>query len=104
MGATLSPMRRRLAKVAIWILLIPFFVLALLVFKGVRGRISLARYRRALLAQGEILSPLQLSQPSTNGDNGAPEVLAAIRELKAGSVLPTNYSTGMKWTPSGRAI
>jgi hypothetical protein len=74
------------------------------VFEGVRGRVSLARYRRALLAQGEILSPLQLNQPSTNGDNGAPEVLAAIRELKAGSVLPTNYSTGMKWTPSGRAI
>lgn len=104
MGATLRPMRRRLMKVVIGILLLPFLVLALLVFEGVRGRLSLAHYRRALLAQGEILSPLKLSQPSTNGDNGAPEVLAAIRELKVGSVLPTNYSTGMKWTPSGRAI
>jgi hypothetical protein len=96
--------RKRILKLLLLLLLIPLLAVAFLVFERVRGKISLARYKRALIDKGEKLTAQEMVLPSTNGENGAPEVFAAISELKEGIVLPKRYPPRMKVTPSGRAV
>src|SRR3954469_23684868 len=49
-----------------------------LVFEHFRGRIALASYKRMLAARGEKLSPAEFTSTTTNSENGAPELFAAI--------------------------
>jgi hypothetical protein len=95
-------------KVLLGILLFPWAVVLMvagfLVAEHVRGRISLARYVHRLSAQGEKMSAEEFKLPPVTGENGAPEVLAAAKELKAGVVLPKTYPPRMRLTPAGHAI
>src|SRR6266568_5012864 len=96
--------RKRILKLMVLMLLIPLLLAAFLVFERIRGKISLSRYKRTLIALGEKLSPQDFTSSTTNGENGAPEVFAAISELKEGTVLPKRYPPRMQLTPSGRAV
>jgi hypothetical protein len=101
-------MRKWWLKVGLLILLI-LLILFLLPFvfllcEHVRGRVLLAHYKRVLIAKGEKLTAHDLASPSPQGENGAPEVFNAQKELKAGAVLPKHCPPRMKLTPSGRAI
>ena len=94
-------------KIAISILLILFVLpLAFLLCERVRGQVaSLARYKRALIATGEKLTAGELTPLSPRGENGAPEIAEAMKELKEGVVLPRCYlPSRMKLTPAGRAV
>jgi len=75
-----------------------------LVVERVRGQIGLARYKNALVAQGEKLTARELQAANAAGENGALAVLEAIDRLQAGVVLPDNYPPRMKLTPAGRAV
>jgi len=75
-----------------------------LVCEHVRGRISLAHYRRELVAKGEKITPQELVSDRPAGENGAPEIMAAFDDLKKGDVMPSHYPPGMKLTPAGRAV
>jgi hypothetical protein len=98
-------MRKRWLKVGgllvLTLVLLPFLFLGC---EHVRGSVSLWRYKRFLVATGEKLRPQDLSRPSSSGENGAPEVLAAQGELKEGVILPNRYPPRMTLTPAGRAI
>ncbi len=98
------PVRKRLLKLVCLILLIPLLPFGLLVFERFRGKVSLARYKRQLIAQGEKLSARDFASPLTNGDNGAPEIFEAAKQLKEGVVMPNNYPPRMRLTPAGRAV
>jgi hypothetical protein len=78
--------------------------LLFLVVERVRGQISLARYKQALVAQGEKLTAGELRSAIPEGENGAPAVFEAIEQLKEGTVLPNHYPPRMKLMPSGRAV
>src|SRR4051794_4275649 len=78
--------------------------LLFLLEERIRGSISLAWYIRGLAARGEKVSPRDFSLPPTAGENGASEVLAAIKDLTAGTILPKSYPPRMKLTPAGRAV
>ena len=98
-------MHKRWLKIAAVILLIllalPF---VFLLGEHVRGRVSLAHYKRLLVAKGEKLTPHDLAPTSAQGENGAPEVQAAKNELKEGKVLPMHYPPRMRVVPLGRAV
>src|ERR1700720_2770618 len=79
-------------------------VVLFLVCEHVRGRISLAHYRRELVAKGEKITPQALVSDRPAGENGAPEILAAFDELKKGGVMPDHYPPRMKMTTAGRAV
>ncbi len=101
-------MRKRWLKVLLLFVVSPFLVLALvclvLVFERIRGKVSLARYQRALAAQGEILAAKDLLPAASGGENGALAVVKAADQLKAGNLLPRNYPPRMKFTAAGRAV
>ena len=98
-------MRKRFFKMVAVVLLLPLLLLALfLLVERWRGQISLASYQRGLVAQGEKLTARDFARPAPAGDNGAPTVLAAQKELAAGTVLPNHYPPRMKLTPFGRAV
>jgi hypothetical protein len=59
-------------------------VIGFLIAEHVRGSISLGRHMRALSAQREKMNPQDFKPPPPTGENGAPEVLAAAKDLKAG--------------------
>jgi hypothetical protein len=69
-----------------------------------RGRIAVARCKHRLIASGEKLTAQELASLRPQGENGAPEVMLAQKELKEGAVLPKHYPPRMRLTPSGRAI
>ncbi len=97
-------MKRRL-KFLLKIFLAAFVLLCLfLLFERVRGKISLARYKRELIAQGVKLDPRDFVSRAPESDNGAPQVLEGIRRLKPGAVLPNYYPPAMRTIPSGRAV
>src|SRR5579862_9625006 len=100
-------MRKRwfkaLIMAAILVLFIPFLICLFLVFERVRGRISLSHYKRELIAKGEKLSPNDFKTPPSGPQNGAPEIMEAIKQLKEGVLLPKSYAPRMKLTASGRA-
>jgi hypothetical protein len=98
-------MLKRWIKILLKVLLTLFVLLfVFLLFERVRGQISLARYKRELAAKGEKLTFGELITPVPQGENGAPEVFEAIKQLKEGVVLPANYPPPMRIMPSGRAI
>src|SRR2546423_1624653 len=95
---------RRLRRV-ILIVLLPFLCLVLfLLYERVRGGISLAHYRRELIAKGETISPRDLASPPSTLENGAPQIAEYIRQLTEGPILPKRYPPKMKLTPAGRAV
>jgi hypothetical protein len=75
-----------------------------LLCEHVRGRVSLAHYKRILIAKGEKLTAQEFASPSPRGENGAPGILEAKKELKEGVILPNHYPPRMRLTPAGRAI
>jgi len=92
-------------KLVLLILLILFLLPPVfLLCEHLRGRISLAHYRRVLIAKGERLTVRDLASPLPDGENGAPEVLAAKQELQEGEILPKHYPPRMRLTPAGRAV
>lgn len=98
-------MRKRRFKILLFILLTPVVLLCVfLLFERIRGQISLARYKRELIAKGEKLTFAELIPPLPEGENGAPEVQAAIKRLHKGAVLPDNPPPVMKVTPAGHAV
>ncbi len=86
------------------LLLLLALPVALLVGEHVRGRVSLALYKRSLIAKGEKLTARDLQSAPPQGENGAPEVIAAKNELKEGTVLPKHCPPRMRVVPSGRAV
>lgn len=82
-------------------LVVLFFLF--LLEERIRGQISLARYKRELISKGEKLSAKDMMTP-ISGENGAPEVFKAIKELKEGTVLPKHYPPQRAIVPSGRAV
>jgi hypothetical protein len=98
-------MHKRWFKIGILSLLIPLFVpFAFLLCEHLRGRISLAHYKHVLIAKGEKLSARELLSGRREGENGAPDVMAAKQELKEGAILPKHYPPRMRLTPAGRAV
>src|SRR5438445_9227345 len=91
-------------KILVVILLIPALLILFLICERVRGAISLARYKRQLMAKGEKLTPADLARPPAAGKNGVPEIISATKELKEGAVLPKAYPPRMRLTRAGRAI
>lgn len=91
-----------------YILTAALFVVAVvvgsLIFEHVRGSILLARYLRELRARGEKMTVAEIKLPRLDGENGAPDVLAAAKKLLPGSVLPNSYPPRMRLTPAGHAI
>lgn len=77
---------------------------AFLLEEHVRGALVLAHYRHELVAQGEKMTPKSLTEDRPDGENGAPEIIAAASELKKGEVLPDHYPPRMGLTDSGRAV
>jgi hypothetical protein len=98
-------MRKKRMLIALAILASPITLIFLfLCAERVRGKISLARARHALVAQGYQLDPRKFATHSRDEDNGTPELIAAIGELRHSHVSVDFYSPRMKLTPAGRAI
>jgi hypothetical protein len=98
-------MRKKWVLIALAVLASPITLLFLfLCAERVRGKISLARARHALVAEGYQLDPRKFATHSRDEDNGTPELMAAIRELRHSHVSADFYSPRMKLTPAGRAI
>jgi len=101
-------MSRQESKLLRLVLLSPFIFLGLLllflIFEHFRGQISLKRYKHAQAAQGRILTPGDLASSPPAGENGMPQISAAVQALVKGTALPDNYPPRMKITASGRAI
>jgi len=85
-------------------LLVVAVIIGSLSFEHVRGRIMLAHYLRDLRARGEKMTVAEIKLPRPEGENGAPDVLAAAKNLKTGSILPNGYPPRMRLTPAGHAI
>ncbi len=79
-------------------------IFCFLLVEHVRGKVSLANYKRALIAKGEKLTFKELIPPVPQAENGAPEVMLAVEQLRKGLVMPHNYPPLMPLAPSGRAI
>lgn len=98
-------MLQRWCKAALKILAVLAVLLVLfLIVERVRGQVSLARYKKAVAAQGEKLTPAELRSSIPDGENGAPAVFAAVEKLKEGEVLPNHNPPRMRLMPSGRAV
>lgn len=98
-------MRRRRVKVILWVtvavVLLPGVYLTL---ERVRGKISLARYKRRLMAEGYTVRPeLFVGRPARE-ENGAPTILERFKELREGVILPKSLPPRMKLTRAGRAV
>jgi len=75
-----------------------------LLLERMRGAVSLAHYKRDLIKKGEKLTPKDFASAASNEANGAPELWAAVKQLKEGDVLPKNPPPRMKLTPTGHAV
>ena len=108
MIADYSALMRRLRRVLkfllklIGVVLIVLFLFLLL--ERVRGQMGLARYKRELISSGEKLSANDFITRTNTGENGAPDVMAAIKQLKDGTILPSDYPPVMSLTHSGHAV
>ena len=69
-----------------------------------RGKISLAHYKSELIAKGEKLSPNDFAARVAESENGVPQLLQGVRQLKKGAALPDHYPPRMQVTHSGRAL
>jgi len=99
-----SRLRRWIRRILVAITISPLALLVFLLAEHLRGQIALDRYVRAMRAQGEKMSPREFLLPVAPGENGAPEILEAAKELKPGQVLPKTYPPRMWLTPSGNAV
>src|SRR5207244_10119769 len=103
-------MFRRRWKRILLILIMVWVILGVLLagFLGVeriRGKVSLARYKRELASKGVKLSPSEfLPKADPKEDNGAPELWAAVDRLGKETVTTTNTPPRMRVLPSGRAL
>jgi len=98
-------MRRKRLKITLAVLLTPLLLLLLcLLAERIRGHVSLANYRRDLIAKGEKLSAKDLASNIPLSQNGAPELLGASTQLLNGEILPNHYPPRMRLLPSGHAI
>ena len=87
-----------------WIIL-GVLVIGLLLVERVRGKISLAHYKRELNAAGIRLSPAEfLPKPAPNEDNSAPELWTVFDQLPKDTITTTNTPPKMRLLPSGRAV
>jgi len=87
------------------ILLAPWVLLFLfLLEEHIRGKVSLARYKQELIAKGEKLSLRDFISQQSQSENGAPEIIAAMKDLKKGRILPFSGPPRAKVTTAGRAI
>ena len=87
-----------------WIIL-GVLVIGLLLVERVRGKISLAHYKRELNAAGIRLSPAEfLPKPAPNEDNSAPELWTVLDQLPKDTITTTNTPPKMRLLPSGRAV
>ncbi|HLH56997.1 MAG TPA: hypothetical protein VKY92_25680 [Verrucomicrobiae bacterium] len=82
----------------------PLVLLGFLVIEHLRGHIALAHYVHTLRAQGEKMNAREFLLPIPAGENGAPEILVAAKELKPGQILPKTFPPRMRLTPLGHAI
>jgi hypothetical protein len=96
--------RKRLRIMLGLLLLLLSLLTVFVIFEHFRGRVALARYKSALIARGEKLSPAELASTATDSENGVPELYAAIAELGNGAILQERCPPRMKTTPEGRAI
>lgn len=99
-----SRLRRWIRRILVVIAIPPLALLVFLLAEHLRGHIALERYVRAMRAQGEKMSPREFALPVAPGENGAPEILKAEKDLKPGRVLPKSYPPRMRLTPSGNAV
>jgi hypothetical protein len=76
----------------------------LLIVEHFRGAIGLSRYRAKLVQQGVKLSPADMVSTNAAADNGVPQLLSAVGELRAGKVLPDAAPPCMASVESGRAV
>ena len=82
-------MRKKLLKKLLIILATTFVLLIVfLLVERMRGAISLAHYKRDLIKKGEKLTPKDFASAASNEANGAPELWAAVKQLKDGNILP----------------
>src|SRR5437660_1191123 len=88
-------------KLFLALLILSAVTLMFLVEERVRGGILLGRYISRLKVQGEKISPRDFILPPAAGENGAVEVLAAAKELSAGTILPRSYPPRMRLTLAG---
>ncbi|PWU10934.1 MAG: hypothetical protein C5B50_24515 [Verrucomicrobia bacterium] len=103
--AKLPPRVKRRLKIILLVLLAPWVLLLLfLLEEHFRGKISLAHYKRQLIAKGEKLTVAEINAQKPTGENGAPEIMAAIKELQEDAILPKYPPPAMKLTPAGRAV
>jgi len=87
------------------VLLTPIVVLLVfLLEERIRGKITLGRYKRELIAKGEKISPRDFVALPRGQENAAPEVYEALKRLSEGAVLPNKYPPAMRLTPAGRAV
>jgi hypothetical protein len=91
-------------KLLVGLLLLPAITLLFLMEERLRGSLSLRRYIRNLQAQGVKMSARDFILPRADGENGAPDVLAAVTNLSPGTVLPKSYPPRMRLTSAGHAI
>ncbi len=99
-------MFKRRLKLVLKVLLASFVLLFIfLLFERVRGQISLASYKRELIAKGETLDVGKLiAPPVADADNGASEVLRLKGLIQEGKVIPKNYPPKMKLIAPGKAM
>jgi hypothetical protein len=78
---------------------------AFLLMERWRGQISLAHYKRQLVASGEKLTPREvMAAPVPPEQNGAFDLKTALAKLQAGVALPNNSPPAMSLTPAGQAV
>src|SRR6185369_17019921 len=83
-----------------------FFVLMVLflVIEHFRGKVSLAKYKKALNAKGEKLSVHELTPQIPEGANGAPVFLRAAGQLRDGNAIRYFLPPAMRVVAPGHAI
>lgn len=97
--------KRRLKLLGKILLALAVLFMAVLLFERFRGQISLARYKKELMAKGETLDVHKLlAAPIAAVDNGAAEILRLKSLFQKGIVIPQNYPPKMRLMASGRAI
>ncbi|HWH70925.1 MAG TPA: hypothetical protein VNT26_16165, partial [Candidatus Sulfotelmatobacter sp.] len=84
--------------------LVPLLLGAFFVVERIRGQLSLARYQRTLVAQGEKLTLQEVVPAPAPLENGAPAVFAAAKQLVEGRVLSKSSPPRMQLTQAGRAV
>lgn len=98
-------LKRRLKLLGKILLALIVLFFAFLLFERWRGQISVARFKRGLVAKGETLDVQKLlATPVADADNGASEVIRLKALLQEGEVVPKNYPPKMKLLSSGRAM